>query len=104
MKANNISTYSETPTVFYKAFEDNSGAIELVRTSKMRPRTKHINLVYHNFREYVRHRNIIIHPISTEEEVADMFTKPLAQNIFIKHRTILLQWSTHNYSRAPSTK
>ena len=50
------------PTVFYKAFEDNSGAIELVRTSKMRPRTKHINLVYHNFREYVRHRNIIIHP------------------------------------------
>ena len=78
MKANNISTYSETPTVFCKAFKDNSGAIELARTPKS-PSTKHINLVYHRFREYVRRREIFIRPISTKEQVVDIFTKSLAQ-------------------------
>jgi hypothetical protein len=42
------------PKVYCKAFEDNMGAIELAKTPKMRPRTKHVNLVYHHFREHVR--------------------------------------------------
>ncbi len=34
-----------TPVVHCKAFEDNSGALELSLVTKMRPRTKHINNV-----------------------------------------------------------
>lgn len=41
---NHISTVSKTPTAFCKAFEDNSGALELAKSRKLRPRTKHINL------------------------------------------------------------
>jgi hypothetical protein len=40
-----------TPVVHCKAFEDTSGAVELARVPKMRPRTKHINTKYHHFRK-----------------------------------------------------
>lgn len=39
-----------TPKIHCKAFEDNSGALEMARTPKMRPRTKHMNIKYHHFR------------------------------------------------------
>ena len=40
-------------------------AMEQARLPKMRPRTKHINLRYHHFREYVRLEKIKIFAIST---------------------------------------
>ena len=36
-----------------KDFEDNSEELEMARTPKMRPRTKHINILYHWFLEHV---------------------------------------------------
>jgi hypothetical protein len=80
------------PTVFCKAFEDNSGALELARLPKMRPRTKHINIVYHHFREHVRSGQIKVLPIKTADQIADIFTKPLSQNDFLRHRKTLLNW------------
>jgi hypothetical protein len=44
---------NETPRVHCKVFEDNSGALEMAQTHKMRPRTKHMNIKYHHFREAV---------------------------------------------------
>jgi hypothetical protein len=45
-------TYTQhKPRIYCKAFEDNSGALEMAKTPKMRPRTKHINIKYHHFRE-----------------------------------------------------
>ena len=41
------------PYVYCKVFEDNSGALELARLPKLRPRTKHINVCYHHSREHV---------------------------------------------------
>ena len=74
------------PTVYCKVFEDNSGALELARMPKLRPRTKHINVCYHHFREHVRNGLIKIFPVATDEQTADVLTKPLAQNLFTKHR------------------
>jgi hypothetical protein len=48
------------PTVYCTAFADNSGAIELVKVPKMRPRTKHINPKYHHFRKHVANNEISI--------------------------------------------
>ena len=48
----------------------------------MRPRTKEINVIYHHFREYVRLGMIEIYPIFTNDQVANMFTKPLNHNTF----------------------
>ena len=73
-----------TPVVHCKAFEDNTGALEPSLVHKMRPRTKHINNVYHHFRQFVRNKLISVTKISTEDQVADIFTKPLSLNLFVK--------------------
>ena len=76
------------PQIHCTAFEDNSGALELARTPKMRPRTKHINIVYHHFRSFVKGDNpkISVHAIGTLDQTADMFTKPLDQNFFQRQK------------------
>ena len=58
MKKNNISSLRAVSTVYCKAFEKNTGALELAKNSRMRPRIKRINLVCHNFREHLRIRVI----------------------------------------------
>ena len=68
MKENNISSVSSVPNVNYKAFEDNFGALELAKCLRMRPRTKHINLVYHHFRECVQARVMQLFLISTLDQ------------------------------------
>ena len=40
-----------TPNVHCKLFEDNNGALELAKAPRYRPRTKHIAVKYHHFRE-----------------------------------------------------
>jgi hypothetical protein len=80
------------PQVHCKVFEDNSGAIELARLPKIRPRTKHINNTYHHFREYVARGEIQVLAIATEDQPADLLTKPLAVAAFLKHRRFLQGW------------
>jgi hypothetical protein len=62
------------PYIYCKVFEDNSGALELAQLSKIRPRTKHINVVYQHFCEHVRKGLIKIFPVSTKDQIADIFT------------------------------
>ena len=83
---------SPIPTIHCKAFKDNSGALELARTPKMRPRTKHINLVYHHFRSFVREGKITVHHVGTKEQNANLLTKPLDQNFFLRHRKEIMGW------------
>ncbi|KAL7474003.1 hypothetical protein ACHAW6_000506, partial [Cyclotella cf. meneghiniana] len=79
MRERKFNIISEQPRIFCKAFEDNSGALELARLPKLRPRTKHINVCYHHFWEHVRKGLIKIYPIDTKK-------KPLPQNPFCHHR------------------
>ncbi len=81
-KDNEFKAYSEVPRVHCKAFEDNSGALELARLPNLCPRTKHINIKYHYFGEHVRLGLIKVYPIGTNDQIANIFTKPLAQNLF----------------------
>ena len=89
MRERQFHVICEAPRIYCKAFEDNSGALELARLPKLRPRTKHINICYHHFREHVRKGLIKIYPIETENQVADVLTKPLPQNSFCHHRAIM---------------
>jgi hypothetical protein len=81
-----VCDYFTAPKVYCKAFEDNSGALELAKAPKMRPRTKHINLVFRHFRDYVRRGLIVIYPVGMLEQLADIFKKPLSSALFEKHK------------------
>jgi hypothetical protein len=80
------------PTVNCKVFEDNAGAIELANVPKMRPRTKHINTKYHHFRKYVSEGKISVQHVRTENQIADIFTKNLGRELFLKFRNALTGW------------
>ena len=58
---------------------DNQGAIALAKDNKYHARTKHIDLRYHFIREAVEDKKIFVKYIPTEDNVADIFTKPLAR-------------------------
>jgi hypothetical protein len=80
------------PTVHCRVFEDNSGALEIAMVPKYRPRTKHINIKYHHFRDHVDRGEISIHAIDTKEQPADMLTKPLNEVVLAKHRQFIQGW------------
>ena len=78
--------------VHCKVFEDNEGAIEIAKVPKMRPRTKHLNIKYHHFREEVKKGTVSIYHVTTGEQMADMLTKPLDENPFERHRKKMMGW------------
>ena len=65
----------KTPTVHCTIFEDNKGCIDLVKTPRMRPRTKHIALKYHHFISSIKSGTVSIQYIETHLQIADIFTK-----------------------------
>jgi hypothetical protein len=80
------------PTIHCTAFEDNSGALEMGRCPKMRPRTKHLNIKYHHFRESVLNGEIEIVYIRSKLQLADIFTKALITNLFVTLRSLIVGW------------
>jgi hypothetical protein len=64
----------------------------IAKSPKMRPRTRHINQKYHHFREWVKSGLIDILAIDTEEQPADLLTKPLSVATFVKHRKRVMGW------------
>ena len=92
MAALHLIKVPTAPKVHCKVFEDNIGALEMAREHKFRPRTKHIHIKYHHFRQYVDENRISIHSISTHDQTADIFTKPLPDEPFHKHRLTIMGW------------
>ena len=76
-----------TPTLHCTVFEDNRGCIDLVNFPKLRPRTKHIALKYHHFREHVKYKTITVKYIETDDQLADIFTKALPAPQFWRLRS-----------------
>jgi hypothetical protein len=92
MKRMNFPIREQQAAVHCRVFEDNSGAIEMAKVHKFRPRAKHINVKLHHFRDYVERGEISIHPIPSSEQIADFLTKPLEATKFQKLRRLVLGW------------
>ena len=64
-------------------FCDNTSAIDISKNPVMHPKTKHIAIKYHFVRELVQDKEIRLEYINTKEQIADIFTKPLAKDTFL---------------------
>jgi len=91
-KDHGVQVLNARPKVHYKVFEDNAGAIEIANVPNMRPRTKHLNIKYHHYREEVKKGNVSIYYTRTEDQIADIFTKLLPETPFIKFRERIMGW------------
>jgi len=69
---------------------DNQSAIKLIQSGQMNKRSKHIDVWFYYISEaYHENKLFELHYCSTEEQVADIFTKPLLSTKFQKFRTLL---------------
>ena len=66
--------------------------IALANAPRMTPRSKHIGIKYHFFREHVRAGIGRIKYIATEFQIADVFTKGLTVIKFQRLRKMLMGW------------
>jgi hypothetical protein len=92
LRAEGFDFTATTPKIHCKVFEDNSGALELATVYKFRPRTKHINVQYHHFRQHVESGDLSIHAINTKDQLADIATKQSILALFQKHRAAIMGW------------
>ena len=92
IKQQGFEVQIDPPSIHCKVFEDNSGALELARLAKLRPRTKHINQSYHFFCEAVERNEVSIVSTPTENQLANMLTKPLPEEPFVCHCKNVLGW------------
>ena len=82
----------DIPTIRCTVFEDYEGAKAMATVPKMRPRTKHINGRMHHFRGAVASGKIKIESIDTSDQLADIGTKPLAKDLFMRLRKEIMGW------------
>ena len=75
-------------STFYK---DNNSAIVVAKTPRMTPTSKHIAVKYHWFRQHVG-KEFVIRKIESENQKADIFTKGLQGQIFVRIRKLLCGW------------
>ena len=75
-----------------QVYEDNSGALEMARNDKYQPRTKHLNIRLHHFRQYVEDGTVEVKHIRTDVQPADILTKQHPHQAFEKHRKTLMGW------------
>ncbi|TXG53998.1 hypothetical protein EZV62_019254 [Acer yangbiense] len=78
-------TQGNSTTVFC----DSSSAIKLSKNPVMRGRSKHIDMRFHFLRELTKIWTVKIIHCNTQEQVADVMTKPLKLEAFKKLRDLL---------------
>ena len=80
------------PGFVCKVHEDNQSTIKMATGVKFPPRTKHIALKYHHFRSNVKSGRVEITYTPTHEQLADILTKPLSNEMFFTLRYMLCGW------------
>ena len=87
---------SITPNIHCTLFEDNSSCEQLAKSPKMNSRTKHIAIKYHHFRQAVVDGILHITRVPTEDQLADIFTKPVPRPILRHFRKEIMGWVSFN--------
>ena len=101
-------SYNRKTVIKSTVFEDNEGAIALSKRPDMTPRTRHLHTKYHQFKENLGldqdGNGIVVKWISTEEQIADIFTKGVGPNLFVPLRNVLMGWKEKNSNKSSPDK
>ena len=73
-------------------FEDNQACLQLASVPKMTPRSKHIGIKYHFFREHVKNGFVQVKAVALEHNKADIFTKGLGETDYRRKRLLISGW------------
>jgi hypothetical protein len=76
---------------------DNESAIRMADYSVEHSRTKHIDIRYHFLRDHEQKWDIEIAYVTTHNQLADIFTKPLDEKTFSKLRNELNILDSRNF-------
>jgi hypothetical protein len=68
---------------------DNESAVKVDTNPIQHKRTKHIDIRHHFLRDHVSKDNTVIEGVRTDDQLADIFTKPLDETRFCKLRSEL---------------
>ncbi|WVZ83194.1 LOW QUALITY PROTEIN: hypothetical protein U9M48_030364 [Paspalum notatum var. saurae] len=77
---------------------DSKSAIQLANNPVQHSRTKHIDIRHHFLRDHEAKGHISITHVSTDDQLADIFTKPLDETRFCTLRSELNILDSHNVS------
>ena len=83
---------ASTPTLYC----DNTSALHMTINPVFHARSKHIELDYHFVRERVALGLLVTQHISTEKQVADLFTKPMSKAALSNFQTKLCLQPRHS--------
>ena len=68
---------------------DNESAVKIAKNSVQHSRTKHIDIRHHFLRDHEAKGDISLQGVRSEEQLADIFTKPLDESTFVRLRNEL---------------
>ena len=92
MSRHDFDALSTSASARCRAFEDNSGALEMLKIDKHHPRTKHLSCRLHHFRSYVDDGQMSIQKVNTSEQDTDVLTKPVNVEILRRCRKNVMGW------------
>ena len=70
-------------------YEDNRACIKVAENATAMRRSKHIDIRHHFLREHVENGTIVIKPVATKDQLADIMTKILGRQEFIRFRDMI---------------
>ncbi|CAL9006506.1 unnamed protein product, partial [Prunus brigantina] len=76
----------EGPT---KLFCDNKSAICLSKNPMFHSKSKHIKIKFHFIRELIKDKEVEVLYCKSQDQLADLFTKPLKKDLLIKMRKLI---------------
>lgn len=70
-------------------YVDNRSAIALAKNPVYHERSKHVDTRYHFIREHVKNKEVKLFPCKSQDQLADIFTKPLKNDLFNRMKIML---------------